>query len=656
MGLKKKFILLAGIMGMIMVVMSVIGYFMSSSNLRESVDGEIRATVGSKSNEINGWLIGKKATAVSTADYFSSMNGDLALLKRKELLGSVTSDKEILDMALGLEDGYFNFYRGNELTGVKDPRQRPWYKDTKAKDAPMFTEAYEDVSTKMMVVSVTAPVKAGGSFIGAICEDIGLDVLSIHAEDVNYHGEGLGVIIEAGGNILATENIGKAMQNIKEVEGIGDHFDEMKNQGEGYFEFKQDGEDKIFAYSTVPETGWIIGVSVPYDTVFAALTHMKLVYGFLIVFGLVMASGLCMSIAGRITKPIVELEAHALELSKGNLSMKAMPITTEDEIGSLTNAFNTMNDNLRNLIGKMATTSEQVSASSEELTASAHQSADASVHVAETVSDVSFGMEKQTADVDKAKESVDRVFKDITAMAEKARNVTEVSGQTADAAERGSELMEKAIERMGKIESSVMASADVVKKLGDNSQQIGQIVEAISAISEQTNLLSLNAAIEAARAGEHGRGFAVVAEEVRKLAAESQSSAEQIKARIASIQNDTAAAVTAMQAGTDEVKNGTAAIREVGVQFSDILSMVNAIKQQIDDISGSVNTVSEGANRIVTAVDSIDEVSRKTSESTKSISSATEEQSASNEEIAAASQALSNLAGDMQTAIGQFKL
>ena len=201
-----------------------------------------------------------------------------------------------------------------------------------------------------------------------------------------------------------------------------------------------------------------------------------------------------------------------------------------------------------------------------------------------------------------------------------------------------------------------MNSADVVRTLGESSQQIGQIVEAISSIADQTNLLALNAAIEAARAGEHGRGFAVVADEVRKLAAESQESAEQIKERILTIQKDTAHAVSAMEEGKTEVQLGAKAIRDVGEQFQDIMGQVNDIRNQIDEISTSVNSVSSGAGNIVDAVDSIDSVSRRTADHTSSISASTEEQSASNEEIAAASQSLAHLASDMQAAINKFKL
>ena len=656
MGLKQKFIALAGVMGALMAIVSIIGYYMASTDLRKSVESEMKATVETQAAQLDGWLNEKKAFGVSTANQMTSLNGNMTLLKAKETLGTTTSDKEILEMSAGLEDGYFYGYNSGDNTGKKDPTQRPWYKDAKTADKPVFTEAYTDMNTGKLVVSVAVPVKANGQFIGATCTDIALDVLTNQANNMKYQGEGVGIIMEKSGNVLATSGAGEPMKSFKDIDGLGKHFDEMIQKGEGYFDVTINGTDKVFGYTTVPSTGWVIGISAPYDFVFASLKHLKLVYGILTVFGLLLAVGACLAFASRIMKPIADLEAHAEELAKGNLSLDDLPITSSDEIGTLTNAFNVMSGNIRKMISHMAKTAEQVAASSEELTANAQQSADAAVHVAETVGEVSIGMSQQLNDIDGAKKSVDTVYTDITSMADKARTVTTTSGQTAEAAQTGGKLMESAVGRMGNIEQSVMSSADAVRKLGENSQQIGQIVEAISSIAEQTNLLALNAAIEAARAGEHGRGFAVVAEEVRKLAAESQTSAEQIKERIASIQRDTTEAVASMEAGTEEVKSGTAAIREVGTQFSDILSMVNGIKSQMEEINASVQTVSNGAGHIVEAVDSIDTVSRSTAKNTQTISAATEEQSASNEEIAAASQALANLATDMQTAIGQFKL
>ena len=251
--------------------------------------------------------------------------------------------------------------------------------------------------------------------------------------------------------------------------------------------------------------------------------------------------------------------------------------------------------------------------------------------------------------------NVDMVYSDINFMAENAKRVAESTEMATAAASKGQSLMEDAISKMNNIEQSVTHSSAVVANLGENSQQIGQIVDAISSISEQTNLLALNAAIEAARAGEHGRGFAVVAEEVRKLAAESQASAEEIRQRIGNIQTETAKAVKTMETGTVDVKEGIEAIRNVGEQFNEIMTKISGIGEQMKEIDSSVETVAKGAQSIVEAVDSIDSVSRDTANKTQTISSSTEEQSASNEEIAAAAHSLAQLAEEMNNEVSKFK-
>ena len=656
MRLRRKFMMLAWLMGVSIVIVCAISYHFASSELEEMTDSELRITVDKEAAQLDGWLETKRAFGASTANVLTGVNGNMAQLKSREILSTITSDKEILDMAIGLEDGYFYCYYAGDITGKLDPTGRLWYKNAQTSDKPLFTAPYIDVNTGTFIVSIGAPIKANGKFIGANCLDLSLDVLGEQAKSMKYHGEGAGIITEANGNILATAQFGEPTKNVRDIDGLGKHFDEMVQQGNGYFEVTIDGEDMVFAYETVPATGWLVGITVPSESVFAPLKNLRILFAVLIVFGFVAAFAVCLYFAGKITTPVEHLEEYSIQLSKGNLTMANLPVTSDDEIGALTRDFNTMKENLQKLIAKMSTNSEQVAASSQELTASSQSSADASVHVAETVNEVSDAVNKQMNDINAAKNNIDKIFTDIKGVEEKSKSVVQTSHQTSQAAQKGSELMENAVNGMGRIERSVMASADVVKKLGENSRQIGQIIEAISAISDQTNLLALNAAIEAARAGEHGKGFAVVAEEVRKLAAQSQESAEQIKIRIDGIQRDTEDAVEAMQTGTNQVKAGTGAIREVGEQFGHILKMVNGISTQMDEINSSVRTVSQEAAEIVKMVDSIDAISKKTSDNMRTISASTEEQSASNEEIAAASQALSKMAEDMQDAVGKFKV
>ncbi|MBQ1415883.1 MAG: HAMP domain-containing protein, partial [Selenomonas sp.] len=643
MGIRQKFYVLAGIVGALLAAISIIGFYTADKNLEQAVEQELTATMNDASSQMDGWLRQKGTSAQYAADLLTEFNGDETRLKSIASLALGSSDKEILDLNVGMEDGYFaSYHTQNKSTGTLDPRTRDWYNEAKKAGKMVFTEPYVDKNTGKLVVSAVAPFKKDGQFYGALCTDIDLAVVDTQVGSMKYHGEsGYAILADTKGAILGTGGSKESGSKFQDIAGLGTHFDEMVKNGKGVFRFDsaKDGS-MICAYNKVASTGWVFAMVVPVDYVFASVNSMKMIYGVLTLVGLILVLGVCFQFAGKITNPIVALESYATEMSKGNLSQQKLEVTSSDEIGSLTQAFNTMSGSLRDLIRQMAMTSEQVAASSEELTANAQQSADASVHVAETVGDVVNNVAQQLSDINTAKGSVDGVYHDIANMSEKAKQITTASHQTADAAKRGADLMEEAIRKMGTIEESVLASSAVVKTLGENSQQIGQIVEAISSIAEQTNLLSLNAAIEAARAGEQGRGFAVVADEVRKLAAESQESAEQIKERIASIQNETARAVESMQNGTQEVTLGTKAIRDVGEQFEDIMSKVDSINVQMNEINSAVSQVSTGAEQIVTAVDAIDSVSQKTSDSMQTISSATEEQSASNEEIAAASQAL----------------
>lgn len=372
---------------------------------------------------------------------------------------------------------------------------------------------------------------------------------------------------------------------------------------------------------------------------------------------LALAAGIALSffLTRIIRNPIIEMLIGAKKYAAGDLS-HAIQVSAKDELGELADAFNQMRQSFIEMLQNIASSAEQVAAASEQLTASAEQSAQAANQVAVTITAVAQGSEQQLLSVQESSTAVHGMSSNFQQVSVKAKEVTHIADQTAASAKQGSIVVSDAIRQMTNIQENVNTSAQVVAKLGDRSKEIGQIVSTIASIAGQTNLLALNAAIEAARAGEQGRGFAVVAEEVRKLAEQSESAADQIAAMIQEVQSDTDQAVYSMDHGTREVKAGTEVVQRAGQAFHEIETLVNEVLDQINSITAAIHQAASSTKRIVDSVQVIDQVSRSTASQTQTVAAATQEQSASMEEIASSSQTLAKMAEDLQMAIGQFKL
>jgi methyl-accepting chemotaxis protein len=358
----------------------------------------------------------------------------------------------------------------------------------------------------------------------------------------------------------------------------------------------------------------------------------------------------------RISRPLRQVVESAQTIAKGDLRIQTIQYDSNDEIGDMLKAFAMMTDNLRNVISQVAKAAEQVAAASEELTASSEQSAQAAGQVAETVTNVAMGAANQLSAVGQTISIVGEMASSVHQIANTANAVFLQAGETAQAASVGGEAVHQAANQMELIKSSVTQSAQVVQNLGVRSQQIGQIIDVISGIAGQTNLLALNAAIEAARAGKQGRGFAVVADEVRKLAEQSRDATQKIAEIIRDIQLETNIAVATMNQGTGEVAKGMKVIFTTGERFNFIESMIQQLNGQINEIKAATEEISLSSDDVVGSVDSMKVVASGISGDMQTISAATEEQSASMQEIASSSQALANMAGELQVIVSKFSL
>jgi len=351
-----------------------------------------------------------------------------------------------------------------------------------------------------------------------------------------------------------------------------------------------------------------------------------------------------------IVNPILKITE---DMKNGNLNFATLNVSN-DEIGLLTQSFGDLVSKLQNMIFNIKESAGKVADSSQHLTASSKQSALAANQVAEIIVEVAEGAQKQMEIVDHTRQTVGQMSLQIQDVTAKITNVANNSLQTETAAQAGLANIETSIKQMQSIDQTVTHSSLLVRKLGDRSKEIGQIIETISAIANQTNLLALNAAIEAARAGEQGRGFSVVAEEVRKLAEESQASAKQIATLIGAIQTETTQAVSAMEAGNKEVQTGSEVVVSAGQSFTNIVQRVNEVSEQVQGISATMQRLADGGQNIVNSVSQVEVVTKTTVSQTQRVSASTQEQSAAMEEIASNSQGLAKMAEKLKDIVRAF--
>jgi len=355
--------------------------------------------------------------------------------------------------------------------------------------------------------------------------------------------------------------------------------------------------------------------------------------------------------------PLKGLLGEVHKLAGGDLKNRAVhSVYYEDEVGQLTKEFDAMANHLHRLVKNISEATTQLAESSSSLNMGAEEAAKVTEQITGSVENVAQGAEHQSQLIDKTMLGVQQMAAAIDQVGNNSMAVAQSVAKTVEAATAGEKSADSVKKQMDTIESTVESSAAAVKKLGDRSQEIGQIIDTISGIAGQTNLLALNAAIEAARAGENGKGFAVVAEEVRKLAEQSKDAAAQIGAMISEIQQETGKAVLAMNKGSEEVKLGADVVEGAGRNFKDINSLVNAVSMQTTEISAAIQEMMANSQEIEHAVKEIDQVGKQAVGKTQTVSAATEEHAASIEEILAASENLADTAKSLRSAVEFFKV
>jgi methyl-accepting chemotaxis protein len=317
-----------------------------------------------------------------------------------------------------------------------------------------------------------------------------------------------------------------------------------------------------------------------------------------------------------------------LEAMYNNDLSHQLDVHRNDDVGKLISVLNTTIIGLRRMIAQIGNTSGRVATSFEQIAVSSNEIADRSVQQARQTDEVASAIEEMTSTINETAQNINRT--------------TQLANDTIKIAKNGQETVIGTVEGMRRIAEIVTETTEMIDKLGTSSAQIGEIVQVIEEIADQTNLLALNAAIEAARAGEAGRGFAVVADEVRKLAERTQKATKEISKTIRQIQQDTSTAVEAAQTGAEQVKSGIDLAENAGKALETIVSSIRNVGDMIYQVAAAAEQQSVTAEHIGKNIEAISQVTNANLKIVQSVAKDTRE--------------LNSEVGDMLGTIEQFYL
>jgi methyl-accepting chemotaxis protein len=554
--------------------------YLQRNAIRKDLENYLQEMGAVTANNIQTWLNGR-SLLIENLSQTVALNPDADNVSSLLVQKAVTST--FMGAYLGSKDGSFIIRPDSKMPDGYDPRARPWYKSAQSSSGSALTEPYIDLASGQLVISIVDSVIKDGQNIGVVGGDLSLQVIADSLGKLDFDGMGYAFLVSSDGKILVHPDKALAMKTLKDV-----YPQDTPAISSAMSEIQVDGKTRIVTFTPIKglaSVNWYIGLSVDKEKAYSMLSEFRTSA----VVATIIAVAIIIALLGMLIRILIQ-PLHVMTRAMADIAdgegdlTKRLTIQNNDEFGTLGTAFNRFVERIHGSIREVSSATGQVNEVALRVVAASNSSMFNSDQQASRTSSVAAAINQLGA-----------------AAQEIARNAAQASSQASDArslAEDGQQVVDRSIVAMNQLSSMLSASSSNIESLNSKTVNIGQILEVITSISQQTNLLALNAAIEAARAGEAGRGFAVVADEVRNLAHRTQESAQQVQTMIEELQVGARESVSTM---SDSQRHSQDSV-EIANLAGERLNSVTLRIGEIDGMNQSVATATEEQTAVVESI------------------------------------------------------